>query len=286
MHNSKALFHDFLKQLPSDENVEDMQSIALLVFDHLFGLSRTDVLADRQVEVTIEHRQKLDLIAQQITQHKPIQYILGEADFLGRTFFVNANVLIPRPETEELVMLIREKALLKKNREIIRILDIGTGSGCIPISLALESSNAEVFASDISDAALTVAKKNARHLNANVVFIKNDIIHQEIPFDNLDVVVSNPPYITLKEKSQMMKNVVDFEPHLALFVPDCDPLLFYKAISLKSKKALKPLGMLFVEINAQYGKAVAGIFSEDGYSDISIFKDISGKDRIVSCVLR
>jgi release factor glutamine methyltransferase len=281
MHNSKALFQEFLKEIASNENIEELRSIAYLVFENLFGLSKTDILADRQVTVTADAINSLALIAQRIKKEEPIQYILGIAEFLGRRFFVDNNVLIPRPETEELVMLIKQHIVAKNNTDVTRIMDIGTGSGCIPITLALEIKQTNVFASDVSEGALAIAKKNATTLKANVTFFKHDILGDEIPEQNLDVVVSNPPYITLQEKTSMMANVLDFEPHLALFVPNDDPLLFYKAIGLKAKKALKPNGILFVEINMQYGKAVANLFSDFGYTDIGIFKDISGKERIV-----
>jgi release factor glutamine methyltransferase len=286
MHNSKVLFQEFLQQIAPSGDIEELRGVAYLVFEKLFALDITGILANRQVEATPEHVQKLAAIAQRITKQEPIQYILSEVEFLGRKFFVDTNVLIPRPETEELVILVKQQFQEKQINDLIRVMDIGTGSGCIPISLALEVRNSKVFATDISEGALTVAKKNATTLKADVVFLKHDILNTEIPEKNLDVVVSNPPYITHKEKSSMMANVVDFEPHMALFVPDDDPLLFYKAIGLKSRSALKPNGMLFVEINAQYGKAVAELFLGYGYTNISVIKDISGKERIVSGISR
>jgi release factor glutamine methyltransferase len=283
MHNSKALFQEFLDQISSKENKEETRSMAFMVFENLLGLSKTDVLANRAIEVTSKQSQSLVDISQRIKQQEPIQYILGEADFLGRKFIVDGSVLIPRPETEELVVLITNDLRSKKLNRQFRILDIGTGSGCIPITLALELS-AEVFAYDISEAALDLAHRNAKSLKANVSFSKHDILKEEIKQHDLDVIVSNPPYITLREKSAMMKNVVGYEPHLALFVPDDDPLLFYKVIAAKSKKALKSQGYLYVEINEQYAKHVADLFASFGYQDISIFKDLSGKNRIVRCI--
>jgi release factor glutamine methyltransferase len=286
MHNSKVLFQEFLKKITSTGNIEELRSIAYLVFENLFGFTKIDILTNRRIDVTDYAVDQLARIAQRIATHEPIQYILGEAEFFNRKFFIDTNVLIPRPETEELVMLVKQQVKAKKSKDAVRVMDIGTGSGCIPITLALEISDIKVFATDISDGALAIARKNATTLNANVTFFRSDILLDEIPEQNLDVIVSNPPYIALREKSFMMANVVEFEPHLALFVPDNDPLLFYKAIGLKSKKALKPNGLLFVEINEQFGKSVGDLFLNYGYTDINIIKDISGKERIVSGILR
>jgi release factor glutamine methyltransferase len=284
MNKSKALFQEFLDQISSKEDMNENRSVAYLVFKKLFNLSQTDILADREVELTTQQKEKLNAIIERIKQHEPIQYILGEAEFLGRKFLVDSSVLIPRPETEELVLLVKKKLQSKKSETNVRIVDVGTGSGCIPISLALEIPSSEVFALDVSEKALQTAKQNAKTLDADVTFLKCDILLQEIPLQLLDVVVSNPPYVTMKEKSDMMKNVVEYEPHVALFVPDNDPLLFYKAIAIKAKHVLRADGILLVEINEQYGQSVADLFSLNGYKDISIFKDLSGKERIVSCM--
>jgi release factor glutamine methyltransferase len=178
-----------------------------------------------------------------------------------------------------LIIVIKEFA--KNSAGKLKILDIGTGSGCIPVTLALEIANSVVQAIDISEAALTTARANATRLQAKVAFKKLDVIKQELPFADLDVVVSNPPYITKKEMLSMSKNVVSFEPHVALFVPDEDPLLFYRNIATKAKKILKPGGMIVVEISQHYGTEVKDLFKRAGFSDVSIVKDIPGKDRIV-----
>ena len=181
-------------------------------------------------------------------------------------------------------MLIKKEFANKKQQEKKRIVDIGTGSGCIAISLAFEIQHAEVFATDVSEAALSVARKNATELKANVNFIRHDILQDEFSISDIDVVVSNPPYIALVEKSSMTKNVTDFEPHLALFVSDDDPLLFYKVIAEKASAALAKHGALYTEINERFGKEVANVFADRGYHDIQIIKDLSGKERIVKGV--
>ncbi len=282
MKNSKALFQDLVGQIILNEDPDEVQSIVYQVIENVFGLNRTDILSERQVDFAkVEGR--LSEIVKRINQHEPIQYIFGEAYFFRRRFKVNPSVLIPRPETEELVNLIisemKKRSIQRKEK--IRILDIGTGSGCIPISLALEIQHAQVFALDISEDALTVAKQNANHLQADVQFIFLDILNYDIPFPNLDVVVSNPPYIAISEMKLMGNNVIDYEPHLALFVKETDPLIFYKAITLKSKTVLKSGGLLAVEINERFGKEVVLEFEKNNFHNVEIIKDIAGKDRIV-----
>jgi release factor glutamine methyltransferase len=206
---------------------------------------------------------------------------LGEAHFFGRSFRVNPNVLIPRPETEELILTTKKYLANKQNP---KILDIGTGSGCIPVTLALEIKNSEIFATDISEAALKTASENASLLRANVNFIRHDILREKLPFTELDLIVSNPPYITEREKAGMEKNVLDHEPGIALFVPDENPLLFYNAIASKAFAALATGGLLLTEINELFGNETAKVFFENGFDQIEILKDINGKNRIVKGV--
>jgi release factor glutamine methyltransferase len=278
MINSKTLFHQLQKKITLAEDQEEIKSILHLLFGKEFGLSRTEILAEKEIKTidTIALEKQID----QINNHEPIQYILGEADFFVRKFKVNSSVLIPRPETELIVQLVKEEKL---NSPII--LDLGTGSGCIAISLALEIPSATVHALDISEDALSIAKENAVRLNANVDFIQLDIVNQLPLFKNLDVIVSNPPYVMAKEKITMNKNVLDFEPHLALFVADNDPLKFYKIIAEKGKQLLKPSGIIFVEINYQFGKEVAELFRDHGFEFVEIIKDMEGKDRVIKAVL-
>jgi release factor glutamine methyltransferase len=245
--------------------------------NHLTGLTRTDILSEKKIELDQDQNDRLRDFLQRINLHEPIQYILGEAEFYGRRFTVQPGVLIPRPETEELVKL----ALQLAPKISSRVLDIGTGSGCIPITLKLECPNSEVFATDISDQALLVSRQNARHLRADVKFFKSDILKEPLPVADLDIVISNPPYITEGEKAAMSKNVLDHEPSLALFVSDNDPLIFYRGVAVKAFDAMKNDGILLTEINERFGKEVKNLFTGIGYSEVEVVKDLFGKDRIV-----
>lgn len=275
--NSKQLFQDFVSRISRTDR-DEANAIGYLVFDNLFGLSRADILAGRNIGSDQSNR--IFDIADRVNADEPIQYILGESGFYGRKFLVNPAVLIPRPETEELVSEIVHFARRQKNT-VIKILDIGTGSGCIPITLSLEIANAQVFATDISHDALELAKKNAEKLNASVNFLHHDILTDALPWMNLDIITSNPPYIALAEKASMSAHVVNHEPHLALFVSDGDPLIFYRMIAAKAKQTLASNGLLIVEINERFGAEVKNIFLQNGFTDVSVVKDISGKDRIV-----
>jgi release factor glutamine methyltransferase len=214
-----------------------------------------------------------------LLQSEPIQYLFNEAYFMGNVFFVNEHTLIPRPETEELVQLI-----VKENTSTsgLRILDIGTGSGCIPISLSLLLPNNEYFAIDISTEALNVATLNAKKMEAKVQFLNVDILKpnsNEMPTQKLDVIVSNPPYVLDEEKSMMQRNVLDFEPHLALFVPNDDALLFYNRILQFSKLNLKPFGRVFFEINETKGNEILALFEKHHFYDAEIRNDFNNKAR-------
>jgi release factor glutamine methyltransferase len=275
MRNSKQLFQDFVHQLTPGDDRDEEKAIAQRVFENVLGLSLTDIMAGKAIAPTPEQLNRLAEIAARLQRHEPVQYILGEAEFCGRVFEVNPSVLIPRPETEQLVQEVL------KHTQLHKVLDVGTGSGCIPITIALEKTSVEVFATDISTEALQTAQANARRLKANVTFTQHDILQDSLKMSNLDVVVSNPPYTAESEKGQMKQNVVDFEPHLALFVPNENPLLFYSAISEKAFGILKPSGMLAVEINERLGREVAAIFAANNFQSVQIVKDLSGKDRIV-----
>lgn len=281
MKNSKALFQDFLRQLTMEENPEEIQAIGYLVFEKVLGADRTVMMTGKELLISPDHLRQLDEIAQRLNTHEPVQYILGEADFYGRKFQVDKSVLIPRPETELLVQeVLKTCASLQKGTPLY-LLDIGTGSGCIPITIALENPGAEVWGIDVSVEAIHVAKKNAAMHRAVVQFSLCDILTQEIPLEAVDIIVSNPPYITHQEQGSMLKNVVDFEPHVALFVPDSDPLLFYKSIASKAIKVLRSGGSLLFEINEQFGKEVASLLEHHSFREVGIIKDLSGKDRIV-----
>lgn len=228
-------------------------------------------------------RKQIDKIVERIDQNEPIQYILGECRFCGINFSVTPDVLIPRPETEELVELIT----VRHTGTNTRILDIGTGSGCIAVSLAKKLQKSQVEAWDISENALRIARTNAQKNNTTVTFKQIDIT-QNLPDigKQYDIIVSNPPYVCLKEKAEMEENVLNHEPHLALFVPDEDPLLFYRAILQAGKKLLSDGGYIYFEINRMFGNETAALLKTNGYEKIEIIKDISGNDRIIAAQIK
>lgn len=276
MKNSKDLF-TVLHSGITAYDAEEAENIAFVILDNLYNLNRTDVLTEKSIDFAPEQKNALDKIITRINAHEPVQYVLGSAWFYGREFYVSPAVLIPRPETELLV----DEVIKTVGNSPLSILDIGTGSGCIAITLAKELSKATVNALDISAAALEVAQKNAAQLNARVQFLQSDILSQPISITNLDIIVSNPPYIAFAEKETMRKNVLAHEPHLALFVPDNDALIFYSTIAQKGFTALKADGKIFVEINERFGKETAEIFIQAGFSSVRIVKDLQGKERIL-----
>jgi release factor glutamine methyltransferase len=251
-------------------NKEEAKEIAFLVLQKEWSISRTDLI----IGETDKSLDSLGLFIERINQGEPIQYILGETWFRNRRFLVNPSVLIPRPETEELV----EKVTSLKPKTV---LDLGTGSGCISISLAIEMPTTDVYAIDISEAAIQTAKQNAALNEAKVNFSTGNILQFDNPFDvsTFDLIISNPPYVKENEKSEMRKNVLDFEPHLALFVSEEDPLVFYRSIGNIGLKYLSRKGSIWVEINSYLGKETEALFKDLGYSHTRLLKDFFGKDR-------
>lgn len=259
----------------------EAQAIVFLVLEKLFGLSRTDVLMGGLERLTAEQTAELEQVMLRLERGEPVQYVLGVADFDGMTLGVAPGVLIPRPETEELVEWIAEDFKFAKR---LRILDIGTGSGCIALSLARRFTDASVTAWDISDDALRIASANAERLGLDVEFKKRDALCTEVAeadVANYDIIVSNPPYICEKERVDMDNNVLQHEPETALFVPDNDPLLFYRAISDLAQKMLRSGGGLYFEINREYGKETAGMMSAMGFDSVELRKDFMENDRMV-----
>ena len=263
--------------------LHEITAIVELVFEHFLSFSKTDIIVKKDFELSEYQNNTIISVLERLKNNEPIQYILGEAYFYNLKFVVKPGVLIPRQETEELVDLIIGE---NKNSELLKILDIGTGSGCIAISLALNLKNSTVTAFDISDVAFEIAKKNAEINQAKINFEKSDILKIAEVSDNkiFDIIVSNPPYILEKEKSQMQKNVLEFEPSLALFVDDSDPLLFYNAIARYSLKQLKAGGKLYFEINEAYGNQVEELLIKLGFEQVRLKKDINGKNRMVSAI--
>lgn len=234
---------------------------------------------DDTLKVTESQLLKFSSAVKELKKHRPIQYVLQDAPFYQLRFFVDESVLIPRPETEELVHLI-----LKDLRDAgpVRILDVGTGSGCIAVSLKKNLPNAEIMASDVSDPALEIAAQNAKNNQVDVLFLKDSVLDSQLPHPlQLDVIVSNPPYITEAEKVAMEKNVLEFEPSLALFVTNQDPLQFYKAILNFADKHLVAGGYLYLETSSTYAVETQQLLVKSGYKNVSLFKDINDKNRIL-----
>ncbi len=264
-----------------DEN--ESKSLSQWILESVLKMKPYEVSLCKDKEISPNDRQRIEDIIRRLQNNEPIQYILGETEFFGMRFTVNPDVLIPRPETEELVEWIIQNHK-KDNQSPLQVLDIGTGSGCIAISLAKHLPHACVYAIDISEKALETAKLNASINNVNVRFICQDIfkeISSGIFPEKWDIIVSNPPYVSCFEQENMSKNVLDHEPDVALFVPDNDPLLFYRQIAEFGKKHLKKHGKIYVETSALYGQETADLLQTKGYQQVELKKDISGQDRMV-----
>jgi release factor glutamine methyltransferase len=264
----------------------EAKAIARMTYEVRFGLTFSDLCLGKDTQLSADDQTELEEIAQRLSQGEPIQYVLGQTGFCGRFFIVNEAVLIPRPETEELCRWIAESEKRKVISDKCSILDIGTGSGCIAITLAAEMLQAQVTAWDISAEALEVARENAKRTNVHVSFeqvdalhLTSDILHQTS--EVFDLIVSNPPYICNKERATMEANVLEHEPHTALFVPDDNPLLFYRAIAQYGQTALKEGGWLYFEINPLYADALADMLKMMSYYDINIKQDQFGKQRMM-----
>ncbi|VXC23410.1 Release factor glutamine methyltransferase [Flavobacterium sp. 9AF] len=261
----------------------EIESFFFIILEHLHQMKRVDLALQPDLELTEDKLQNWNAILIQLKKEKPIQYIIGETEFYGLRFLVNENTLIPRPETEELVLWIIESQ--NKSSQEIAILDIGTGSGCIPISLKKNISNAKVVAIDVSTDALAVAKKNAILNQTAIHFIHKDILQTETLDARYDIIVSNPPYVRHLEKEEIKKNVLDYEPHMALFVEDTDALLFYRKIAQLALKSLNTNGYVFFEINQYLGLETVQLLEKLGFINIELKKDIYGNDRMIRCSL-
>jgi len=269
-----------LNQLRTVYEEGEASAIGDWVMESLTGSDKTERMIYKNNPITTEEEEQLRGYAAKLLQHTPVQYVLNESWFCGLKFYVDENVLIPRPETEELVEWVISNCRFPI--DTLSILDIGTGSGCIPISLKRRLRKARVTALDISEGALTVAKRNAAKMGAEVEFIQLDILNPVswTVLEPADIIISNPPYIPEHNKTSMHPNVLKFEPHQALFVPDQDVLLFYKAIVDLAKTKLNKEGLLFFEIHEDLGQEVTKLLSSEGFTS-EIKKDMQGKDRMV-----
>jgi release factor glutamine methyltransferase len=270
------------KELKNVYETDELRNIIELVVEHITNMSRAEQVKNKIPYLTCTQLEDLDAITERLKKNEPVQYVLGEAWFAGMKFKVNKNVLIPRPETEELVDWIVKKSQKSKVKSQ-NIIDIGTGSGCIPITLKKKLPESDVSAIDVCSEALFTATENAMELNAEVNFLLVDFLDEEKwkELAQYDIIVSNPPYVKQSEINTMHERVKEFEPHLALFVSDNNPLLFYKKLSDFSMKHLKAGGKLFVEINETLGEAISNLFRSAGFVNVELKKDMQGKDRMV-----
>jgi len=277
----------FLKKLSSLYDEQEIDSFFYIILYKLHGLKRIDLALNPSKVMDGNHLKKWNSIVSDLKVNKPIQYILGETEFYGLRFLVNENTLIPRQETEELVELIIESTNYELRNTKLKVLDIGTGSGCIAISLAKHLPTSEVFAIDVSKEALATAKKNAELNKVAINFILTNILDViklrvlEGLDKQFDIIVSNPPYVRNLEKAEIKPNVLEYEPHLALFVDDIDALLFYRKIAELAIKNLNPNGKLYFEINQYLGKETLELVESFGFKNVKLIKDIYGNDRIL-----
>lgn len=282
--NISDLKSNFIHALSGLYPSEEIESFFNILAQEYLNLSRIQIALDREQIVADQNVQKFNDVLTRLKLYEPIQYILGKTEFFGLQFKVNPSTLIPRPETEELVeFILGEISQLEDKPETVELLDIGTGSGCIAISLAKNLENASISAMDISLEALEVAKENARTNQANVEFLECDILACNSLPKRYDIIVSNPPYVRELEKEWMEPNVLKHEPDLALFVKDADPLLFYRKIAALAQANLKPNGKLFFEINEYLGNDLVALLEKMEFQQIGIRKDIFGKDRMLKC---
>lgn len=281
-------YRDLYTRLETLYDTREAQAIVRTILEIRFEMSYTDIVCGKVNELSADKEKELEEIMRRLENGEPLQYILGEAEFAGRTFHVEPGVLIPRPETAELCRLIVDDIkAIHKDTEPIVITDVGTGSGCIAITLSLELLNSKVRAYDISPKALEIAKKNAEVLRADVDFEIQDALRlkpKSVDDKFMHIIVSNPPYIAEKEKEEMCKNVLDYEPSLALFVSDEDPLIFYRSIAEYGVKNLKDGDRIYYEINPIYAQEMVELMESLGYRDIKIANDLYGKQRMLRAI--
>jgi release factor glutamine methyltransferase len=277
--NIGELSSGFKRELKEQYSLPELQNFLYLIFQNLMELSKTDIHINPGKEIPDHIMFKINEIINELKEYKPIQYILGETEFYGCDIKINENTLIPRTETEELVRWILDETDGNK----CKIIDIGTGSGCIAVALAKNNISAKVFASDNSEEALKVARENAGINNTDIIFFHFNINYPETSdiLGLYDIIVSNPPYVTESEKRQMKKNVLKYEPHDALFVPDSDSLIFFRAILKFAESKLQPGGNIFFEINERFGKQMIQLLEKFNYHHIILRKDINNKDRMI-----
>ena len=289
MKTSSNLVRDcrryYASELEKIYSSNEANALIMILLEHYFGIDRVKIAMEPELRLSESEMLTLHFAVKELLKNKPVQYILGETEFCGMRFLVDENVLIPRPETEEMVqMIVVRTGCGVETDGRPSILDIGSGSGCIAISLAKLLKNSIVTAVDVSEKALEIAKKNAEANGVDVRFVLDDILNPQNPelIDNqFDIIVSNPPYVCESEKSEMRANVLDYEPSSALFVSDNDPLIFYRKILEFAHKSLKPDGQVWFEINEKFGKEMQNLCHEKGFKNVEIIKDFRERDRIL-----
>lgn len=274
--SSKTLYDKIVNKLTHLYNRDESRQLARMLLEECIAIPFEKIIIDEVIALSKSEEKFLEGKIDQLLQYQPIQYVLGKAFFYGRDFIVNPDVLIPRQETEELI----NEIIIDNKKPGLKILDVGSGSGCIGISLALELKDAHISSLEIDSRTLEVTRANAKKHNVELDYILEDILTLETLPAKYDIIVSNPPYVTEKEKELMSNNVLDHEPHKALFVPDEDPLLFYRYIVSMAKKQLLPNGKLYFEINEQFGPDILQLCKNEGSSLTKLVQDINGKDRI------
>ncbi len=277
--NSKQLHNDIFQSLLTFEEPHEAQALSYWLMEHFHEISRTDILVEKTFIPTDEKNIALQKAIERLKAHEPIQHIIGKVSFFNRQFLVNRNVLIPRQETEELVDLILKDHPDLKDKVVV---DIGSGSGVIPITIAKERHEVKIYGLDISGAAIETAKRNADFNRAEVTFIKNNILEKIPLLPPADIWVSNPPYVLESEKLTMARKVLDFDPSVALFVPDEHPLMFYERITVLAKQNMNSMAYLYFEINERFGKEVKHLMEKEGFLNVNIINDMQGKNRFVS----
>ncbi len=276
----------FIQDLKALYGLEEAGSITWLVIGFVCRINRSQYLSGKDEALSEQQLSTLYDILAALKKGVPVQYALGETEFYGSVFKVNPSVLIPRPETEELVdWVLKDIKMRKEGSEVLKILDIGTGSGCIPVTLSKYIPEAKVSALDVSFEALALAKENAVLNSTDIIFIQDDILNPDITAHKYSIITSNPPYVTLAEKGQMHANVLEHEPHLALFVPDDDPLVFYKAIADFASSHLETGGLLYLEINENFGQETLSLLGSRGFKNITLRQDLRDRDRMIKAQL-
>lgn len=273
----KELTNNIITRLNGVMNTQETGQAVFWIIENIYGMRRSQILAQTPILQDNEKEKKLADIINRLTNNEPLQYVLGESYFYGRKFLVNPSVLIPRPETEELVHLVKKE----NTTENLNVLDIGTGSGCIAITLALEMKDPNIWALDIDNEALKTAGHNAEILATEINFLQKDLFTEFKLDQKFDIIISNPPYVLHAEKDEMGKNVLDHEPHLALFAPENDPLAFYRRIVKLAKVNLAEKGKLYFEINEKYGSEIKKLLEDNQFSDVVVIQDMQSTDRIV-----